>query len=142
VAAPIRFFVYGSMMAGEPEHQKLGGAPLVEEARTVAGYALVEVGPLGALVQEGTGSVGGEIYAIESGVIARLENDHPKLYRFESVDLEGGATAWTLLLDRELARGKRRVANGDWRGRFGARKPGELAPAGAFVTWARGRHGR
>ena len=65
-----------------------------------------------------------------------------KLYRFESVDLEGGATAWTLLLDRELARGKRRVANGDWRGRFGGRKPGELATAGPFVTWARGRHGR
>lgn len=137
---PIRFFVYGAMLAGEPEHARLGGAALEGQVRTVAGYALVEVGNLGAIVEEGTGAVFGEIYLIDATIIAKLEDDYPKLYRFESVALEGGDSAWTLVLDRELARGKRRVAGGDWRARFGGKKPGELTPAGPFVSWARTRN--
>ncbi|HTJ84999.1 MAG TPA: gamma-glutamylcyclotransferase family protein [Polyangiaceae bacterium] len=139
MAQPIRFFVYGPLLAGEPEHGKLDGATLVGPRVTVSGYSLVEVGPLAGLVREGQAAVHGEVYLVEAPTLTRLLGEHPALYALAPVELEGGEHAETLLLDEARARGKRRIRGGDWRTRFGpAGVPGPR-PAGPLVTWARTR---
>jgi gamma-glutamylcyclotransferase (GGCT)/AIG2-like uncharacterized protein YtfP len=135
--AQLRFFVYGPLMSGEADHPKLGGAELVGPARTVAGYALVELGPLAGLVAEGTGAVVGEVYRVEGGALAKLLGEHPALYRLGPVRLDDGSTAESLVLDATQARGKRRIRSGDWRSRLGAPPP---KPPSPLVRWARARH--
>lgn len=139
---PLRFFVYGSHLSGEPDHGKLAGAELVGPARTEPGYTLVELGALAGLVAEGSGAVVGEVYAAPHEVLSRLAAEHPGLFRLEAVRLEGGASAHAFVLGADQVRGKRRVAGGDWRGRFGARPSGVERPGGALVHWAKARHRR
>ncbi len=136
---PLRFFVYGPLLAGEADHAKLDGASLVGAAQTVPGYALVELGPLAGLVAESTGVVQGEVYLVEGPMLARLLGEHPALYRLGPIRLDDGTTAESLVLETSQARGKRRIRSGDWRTRLGA-PPAK--PASPLVQWARGRHSK
>lgn len=141
--ATTRVFVYGTMLGGEPNHADLDGAPCLGPRRTRAGYALVELAAIAGLVEEGSGSVGGELYEVEPATLMKLARQarHPGLFQLRPVDLEDGTRAESLLLEPAQARGKRRVRGGDWRGRFARHAPGALHEAGALVTWARKRHG-
>jgi len=137
--ATVRFFVYGPLLAREPEHAKLDGAELAAAASTVPGYSLVELGPLAALVREGEGTVMGEVYLLEAPTLTRLIGEHPGLYSLAPVPLADGTSAETLLLDAVNARGKRRIRGGDWRTRLGPLGVPGPRPAGPFVNWARTR---
>lgn len=134
----LRFFVYGSLMSGEPDHARLGGAGKLASVRTKPGYSLVEVGALAALVAEGSGTVLGELYELDGEAFRKvaLSHDYGSLYRVDPVELEDGTRAQAFTLPTDQVRGKRRIESGDWRGRFAARNRPEPS---AFVKWARTR---
>ena len=45
VSAPLRLFVYSSLLSGEAEHELLQGAPLLGLVTTLPEYHLFELGP-------------------------------------------------------------------------------------------------
>ena len=138
----MRFFVYSSMLSGEPHHAELAGAKPVASLRTEAGYALVELPTMAGLVRSRDGSVLGEVYELERKVFLEIMKQarHPGLFQLARVKLEDGTEAETLTLSEDQARGKRRIAQGDYKARFAPRAAaGEVAP---FVRWARGRFDR
>lgn len=140
MSRPLAFFVYGPLLSGEPEHHKLEGCELVGPASTVAGYRLVELGPLAALIREGNERVVGEVYSVAFSLITRLDAEHPALFQIVPVELEGMDPAMSFVADVVMARGRRRIHGGDWRARFAPK--GEPKPVGPLVTWARARHTR
>jgi gamma-glutamylcyclotransferase (GGCT)/AIG2-like uncharacterized protein YtfP len=110
--------------------------------RTATGYTLIELVGLAALIEGGEGSVAGELYSVQGELLQALirQPEHPALFNLRPVRLEDGSSAEAFFLDADQVRGKRRVRDGDWKARFGGKKPGELHTAGRFVTWARDRH--
>lgn len=138
VGSTIRFFVYGTMLVGEPHHERLGGATPTGTARTRPSYSLVEVNALAALVPGGTESVVGEVYALSPEQLREIgaQRHHPGLYRVGPVALDDGTTAEAYFLEPEQVRGKRKIQGGDWKARFVARNKPD---AGPFVRWARTR---
>jgi gamma-glutamylcyclotransferase (GGCT)/AIG2-like uncharacterized protein YtfP len=142
-AAPIRvrFFACGTLLRGENHHARLEGATPLASLRTEDGYNLVEVGGLAALVEEGSGSVLGELYELDAPVFQRLakQADHPGLFQLRSVRLSDGTRAESFFLETDQVRGKRRIHSGDFRARFGKKDADELHTAGPFVRWSRTR---
>jgi hypothetical protein len=53
------------------------------------------------------------------------------------VELEDGSRAETYVMDAEQVRGKRRLKNGSWRGRFEPRR--STVPPGPMTEYARKR---
>ena len=140
---PVRFrlFVYATLLEGEPEHDWLETAISLGPVRTASGYALVELGALGGLIETGDGSVVGELYEVVYDTLAHCDTkrDHPNLFHRKDVRLADDSVAHCYFLHLNQTRGRRRVRDGDWRQRFAPRKRPE---AGPFVTWAKGRHSR
>ncbi len=87
-------FVYGAMMNGEPEHPQLAehGARLVGPATTDATFDLVDLGARPALVPGGTTAVRGEVYALSTAHLAKIDvhEGHPLRYRRGAVRLDDG----------------------------------------------------
>jgi gamma-glutamylcyclotransferase (GGCT)/AIG2-like uncharacterized protein YtfP len=129
------------MLEGEQEHDVIAGSTLLGPAHTKELYHLVERGAAAGLVEGGQTSVVGELYEVEYAVIAACDvhRDHPRLYHRKEVQLEDGSQAFAFFWHPSQARGLRRVKNGDWRGRFGSRREGDLRDAGPFVRWSRRR---
>jgi gamma-glutamylcyclotransferase (GGCT)/AIG2-like uncharacterized protein YtfP len=117
-----RIFVYGTLLAGEPNHRLLARATFVGPAVTEAVFSLVDLGPFPALVAGGVGAVSGEVYEVDAPTLARLDilEGHPRLYRRTRIALEGGATAQSYLLALEQVAGRPVIGSGSWRARQGA----------------------
>ena len=60
-----RVFVYGTLLAGEPNHRLLEAASFVGPAETPPVFSLVDLGPFPALVGGGAGAVVGEVYEVD-----------------------------------------------------------------------------
>ncbi len=134
----VRFFACGTLLSGENHHARLGGAPSMATLRTRAGYSLIEVGALAALVEEGDGTVVGELYELDAPIFQRVakQEDHPGLFQLRPVHLEDGTSAESFFLGADQVRGKRRIHRGDFRSRF--KKDGDRDP-GPYVRWLRNR---
>lgn len=115
---PVRLFVYGLLMRGEPGAQRLATARYVT-ARTVAGFRLVDLGEYPGMVVGGSGTVAGELYQIDGGLLPGLDafEGHPELFVRSIIALQSGLTAEAYILRPEHARGRPTLAEGDWRQR-------------------------
>jgi gamma-glutamylcyclotransferase (GGCT)/AIG2-like uncharacterized protein YtfP len=137
VTLDIRLFVYGSLLRGEREHELLDGAEFVREARTLAAYTLVDLGPYPALLQNGRIAVTGELYLIDKKhrFAIDVKKEVPVLFQRISVRLDDDSSAETYAMRDEQVRGKRRLSHGDWRARFAPKPrsqsvPGLMGPYG------------
>lgn len=130
MTADIRLFVYGSLMQGEREHERLAGAAFVGPVRTMPEYTLVDLGPYPALLENGCVSIVGELYLVDKKQRFSLDvkMECPVLFQRIEVRLEDGSQAETYAMRDEQVRGKRRLAQGDWRSRFAPRKRTESVP--------------
>ena len=118
-----RVFVYGTLLAGEPNHRLLEGAALVGATVTKPGFALADLGFCPAMVEGGDSAVRGEVYEVDRATLARLDilEGHPRFYRRRRVVLADGSTAETYVLSPEQAAGRPTISSGDWRTRRGAK---------------------
>ncbi|MGG6295885.1 allophanate hydrolase-related protein [Leptolyngbya sp. AN02str] len=101
-----RIFICGSALRGQPDHQNLGGAAFVCEAKTQPIYRLhsVKDGWHPGIYELGEGgiSIPGEVYEMTLEQYEYLAaNEPPNMYPAE-VKLEGGETAIAFLYPREL----------------------------------------
>lgn len=119
----VRLFVYGLLLEGEREHALLAGSRLLGPARTKAEYYLVDLGVYPALVPGGQVSVTGELYMVSKATRFELDvkRQCPVLFQRIRVTLEDGSEAEAYAMREEQVRGKRRLKQGDWRGRFSPR---------------------
>jgi gamma-glutamylaminecyclotransferase len=117
-------FVYGSLLRGERNHGRLEGARFLGPARTLARYALYDLGAYPGLT-EGSSAVEGELYEVDARQLAALDafENHPRFYRRGPVVLAGGGRAETYLLTRAQVAGRPVVSLGSWRARDKERHP-------------------
>ena len=137
-----RLFVYGTLLPGEREHEFMCGAELLGSVRTEPLYTLVELSTLAALVAGGNTAVVGELYRISPKHRFQLDvhREHPRLFVREPVRLEGGAVAEAYFMRMDQVRGFRRVAGGDWKGRFAPRA--NAMPENPWRRWDRRQKSR
>lgn len=117
--APTRVFVYGTLLAGEPNHRLLVGARLVAAARTKPVFELRDLGGFPGLVRGGAHAVANEVYEVDEPTLAALDRleGHPRFYRRSRIALDGGATVETYLLAPEQVEGLPVIDSGSWRAR-------------------------
>jgi gamma-glutamylaminecyclotransferase len=135
----VRLFVYGLLLQGEREHGMLDGATFLGEARTTAQHTLVDLDVYPVLLVGGRVEVVGELYGITLEQRFELDVHHqcPVLFRRISVTLADGTEAETYAMDEDKVRGRRRLRNGSWRGRFEPRR--SSVPPGPMTEYARKR---
>lgn len=132
-------FVYDTLRQGEPLHAQLGDSRFIGVASTLPAFSLVDLGPYAALLRGGSTAVVGELYAVSLQTRRHLdvERQVPLLFNREKVQLADGSEAESYLLPADKARGRRRLAHGDWKQRFA--RPINPNAGGAWVAWSRGR---
>ncbi len=111
-----RVFVYGTLLAGEPNHRLLRTAAFEGEFRTVEGFALFDLGAFPGMVRAETGVVHGEVYRVDDRTLAALDRleGHPDFYVRTAIGLADGREVWAYLLDAERVRGRRLIETGNW----------------------------
>ena len=139
VEPEVRLFVYGLLLQGEREHALLEDAPLLGEVLTAPEHTLVDLDVYPVLLQGGHVAVQGELYGVSRHLRFKLDVHHqcPVLFRRITVKLADGSEAETYVMDDDKVRGKRRLKNGSWRGRFEPRK--STVPPGPMTEYARKR---
>lgn len=99
------FFICGSALRGQPDHQNLGGARFVREARTKAIYRLHSVNdqhPGIYDVPSGGVAIAGEVYELSDEQHAQLlAGEPPDLYE-APIELDDGTQVPAMLYPREL----------------------------------------
>jgi gamma-glutamylcyclotransferase (GGCT)/AIG2-like uncharacterized protein YtfP len=115
----IRIFVYGTLLAGEPNHRLLTDARLIAEARTKPAFELRDLGAFPGLERGGEHAVAGEVYEVDAATLAALDRleGHPRFYRRTRIALEDGAAVETYLLAPEQVEGRPVIHSGSWRAR-------------------------
>jgi len=116
-------FVYGTLRRGERAHPLLSGASFLGEARTEAGYALIDLGTYPGLVRAVSGHVVGEVYEVDAPRLVELDayEGHPVLFRrveigLDCIDGRPPDRVEGYLYTGDAAAGIR-LAGGDWRKR-------------------------
>jgi N-carbamoyl-L-amino-acid hydrolase len=101
----MRFFICGSALTGQPDHQNLGEAKLVGDAQTAAKYRLHSVRdehPGIYEVAEGGVAIKGEIYEMSEAQHAHLiSTEPPDLYE-SPIELEDGSKISAMIYPRDL----------------------------------------
>ena len=112
-----RVFVYGTLLAGEPNHRLLASAKLVARARTKPAFNLYDLGAFPGLVRGGSHAVVGEVYEVDKPTLAALDRleGHPRFYLRTRIALDDGALVQTYLLTPEQVEGYRVIVSGNWR---------------------------
>jgi len=101
----VRFFICGSALTGQPDHQNLGAAKLAGAAQTAAKYRLHSVrGEHPGVYEVAAGgiSIKGEIYELsEAQHVHLISTEPPDLYE-SPIELEDGSTISAMIYPREL----------------------------------------
>jgi gamma-glutamylcyclotransferase (GGCT)/AIG2-like uncharacterized protein YtfP len=98
-------------MRGEPGHGLLDGAGALGPAKTKPAYDLFDLGPYPALVDGGATAVVGEVVEVTVPMLAAIDlhEEVPRLFQRRPVVLEDGRSVDAYVLDRDQARGRRRI---------------------------------
>jgi gamma-glutamylaminecyclotransferase len=102
----VRFFICGSALRGQPDHENLGNAQFVREVRTAPKYRLHSVKngwhPGIYEVSAGGVSILGELYEMTDDQYRHLlAGEPPNMYEAR-IELEDGSKASAMLYPREL----------------------------------------
>lgn len=110
-----RVFVYGTLMAGQPNHRLLAQARCVGEALTRPEFDLVDLGAFPGLCVGGHTAVSGEVYDVDDPTLLALDRleGHPHFYHREPIVLADGNVVETYLYP--ACAGRAVIASGDWR---------------------------
>ncbi len=122
-AGEFLLFVYGTLMRDGPRAPVLAGQRFLQEARTLPGYALHDLGPYPGLVrEEGGASVSGEVFAVSVSLRALLDRVEgaPDFYRLEEIRLEDVPGPVYSYFYRGEVRNMPRVQDGRWDNRRSA----------------------
>jgi gamma-glutamylaminecyclotransferase len=113
-----RVFTYGTLLAGEPNHDVLRRSSCLGPARTPPRFTLVDLGAYPGLLAQGTSVVRGELYEVDAEVLAALDRleGHPTFYRRGPIILAGWRRAETYFFPALRAAGGPIIDSGDWRG--------------------------
>lgn len=102
----IRFFICGSALRGQPDHENLGDATFLCEARTAPQYRMHstnDIHPAVYRVEHGGIAIAGELYELTPEQHrALLAQEPPDLYE-DTIVLEDGSTVRAMLYPRALA---------------------------------------
>lgn len=115
----VQVFVYGTLLAGEPNHDVLGGAHLVAKGTTRPGFELRDLGVYPGLVPGGREAVVGEVYEVDDRTLEELDQfeDHPRLYVRTAITLADGRPVLTYVMSAQRAAGFPVIESGSWRER-------------------------
>jgi gamma-glutamylaminecyclotransferase len=104
-------------MRGEQNHYLMGSAQFLRESRTKPIFQLRNLGDYPGLVPGGTSSVVGELYELDDGTLAVLDQfeEHPDFYERKSILLADGSTVETYLLRLDQVQGCCVIPSGSWR---------------------------
>ena len=121
-AARSKVFVYGTLLAGEPNSRLLARAQRLGDACTGEGFALFDLGAFPGMVRAREGTVVGEVYEVDRETLAALDRleGHPDFYRRTAITLAPPRDAepvWTYLLRPEQVAGRKEIPSGSWRAR-------------------------
>ena len=111
-AARSKVFVYGTLLAGEPNSRLLARAQRIGDARTEEGFALFDLGAFPGMVnvrsRSGAGAVVGELYAVDDETLEALDRleGHPSFYR-RTERLAGNRSGKARLIVSRAAKWKR-----------------------------------
>lgn len=115
-------FVYGTLMRGDDNHERLGEARPLGPARTSGRYGLVHCGAYPAMVDRSADTdedhgVWGELYEIAARHLPALDEyeGHPELFVRSTITLASGAAATAYMMREDLARGFPAIASGRWK---------------------------
>ncbi|HEY0714750.1 MAG TPA: gamma-glutamylcyclotransferase family protein [Polyangia bacterium] len=118
MSALFRLFVYGTLLPGESNAALLHGARRIGPALTVAAYDLIDCGVYPAMRAGGRTNVRGELFLVDEGRLARLDEyeGHPTLFERQTIALAGGGSAVAYLVPAGTRRMPGRIIpKGDWR---------------------------
>jgi gamma-glutamylcyclotransferase (GGCT)/AIG2-like uncharacterized protein YtfP len=112
-------FVYGTLMQGECNAELMRTGRFIGNDRTGPYFSLVNLGTYPGLLPAGTTSVCGEVYDLDDGLLATLDEfeEHPLVYVRTRIDLESGLRAFAYVLRPEHANVSTVLLGGDWRQR-------------------------
>lgn len=118
-SAGTRLFVYGTLLSGEENHHVLTGAKHLGAVRTRARYSLLDLGAYPGLARGGAHVVSGELYEVDDGSLARVDEfeGHPSLFARGAVHLDDGTRAFAYVASPAIRRGKPPITSGSWRHR-------------------------
>lgn len=115
----VTVFVYGTLRAGEANHDLLAGHERLGPARTEPRFELVDLGAYPALVPGGDTAIVGEVYRVDGPTLAALDRleGHPHFYKRVAVRLHDGRLAQAYVLPADAVAGRPRISGGDWSAR-------------------------
>lgn len=110
------FAFYGTFTSGQPGHEHLAGARLLERTKTAAWYRLYAVDGLPALVPvDGGIAIGCEVYDVDEEHLARLAEIEPPGWIRSPLELADGRRVEAFLAAPDLAeRGTDVSSHGSW----------------------------
>jgi gamma-glutamylcyclotransferase (GGCT)/AIG2-like uncharacterized protein YtfP len=113
----VRLFVYGTLMRGESNAQVLSSCNYLGTAETAPGYRLVALPGFPGLLAGGKTRVKGELYMVDSQVLAALDGleDSPSLFRRARIQLSGGDWAEAYFGTDPSFETAPTIVGGDWR---------------------------
>lgn len=122
-------FVYGTLLAGEPNHRLLDGCPCAGAAVTEPVFRMLGLGGFPGIVPGGRTAIRGEVYLVDGPVLEALDRleGAPTFYRRERMKVTIGkvrAEVEGYVLAHVPARARlEEIASGDWRARYSEATP-------------------